>query len=382
MKETTLLTIKHLMESLFHSIDTHEQIDFINKLRHEIHILSPFKNEPIDYVQWVKNDNVVANDYNPNKVAPPEMELLEISIMNDGYTQPIVTWVNPEKDKVEVIDGFHRNRVGKESKIVRERVMGYLPVVGIRKEQQDKNDRIASTIRHNRARGKHQINAMSEIVIELKNRNWTNQRIAKQLGMDEEEVLRLCQISGLEHLFSDSDFSKAWESSDTIENEYQILTDDIESEAYEMYRIPNEDDKERIFHTYDKWECHKAGFYASKKEGMTAEECEQAYAEFFADDNKFRDALSHIIVEWKHSCEHYLTNKAMNRIAWLGQASMCYATGIPSKYCSGFNLLTKEQQDIANNTALEYLNKWLVANGKEEVTLNNAMSSGRQVELY
>jgi ParB-like chromosome segregation protein Spo0J len=219
MKHTTLTTIKSLIEGLFHDIDTHEQIEFINDLRLFIHQNSPFKNEPIDYVKWVVNDDVVANDYNPNKVAPPEMELLEISIINDGYTQPIVTWVNPEKSKVEVIDGFHRNRVGKESKVVRQRVMGYLPIVGIRKEQQDKNDRIASTIRHNRARGKHQINAMSEIVIELKNRNWTNQRIAKQLGMDEEEVLRLCQISGLEHLFSDSDFSKAWESSDYVENE-------------------------------------------------------------------------------------------------------------------------------------------------------------------
>lgn len=382
MKHTTLTTIKSLIEGLFHDIDTHEQIEFINDLRLFIHQNSPFKNEPIDYVKWVVNDDVVANDYNPNKVAPPEMELLEISIINDGYTQPIVTWVNPEKSKVEVIDGFHRNRVGKESKVVRQRVMGYLPIVGIRKEQQDKNDRIASTIRHNRARGKHQINAMSEIVIELKNRNWTNQRIAKQLGMDEEEVLRLCQISGLEHLFSDSDFSKAWESSDYVENEYEILTDDVESSAYEMYRIPNEDDKDRIFHTYEKWECYKAGFYASRKEGMTAEQCEQAYAEFLGDDNRFSLALNGVITEWKYSCEHYLTNKSMNRIAWLGQASMCYATGVPSKYCAGFNLLTEEQQTKANEIALTFLNKWLVANNRPEVTMNLALSIGRQVELY
>jgi hypothetical protein len=382
MKHTTLTTIKSLIEGLFHDIDTHEQIEFINDLRLFIHQNSPFKNEPIDYVKWVVNDDVVANDYNPNKVAPPEMELLEISIINDGYTQPIVTWVNPEKSKVEVIDGFHRNRVGKESKVVRQRVMGYLPIVGIRKEQQDKNDRIASTIRHNRARGKHQINAMSEIVIELKNRNWTNQRIAKQLGMDEEEVLRLCQISGLEHLFSDSDFSKAWESSDYVENEYEILTDDVESSAYEMYRIPNEDDKDRIFHTYEKWECHKAGFYASRKEGMTAEQCEQAFAEFLGDDNRFSLALNGVITEWKYSCEHYLTNKSMNRIAWLGQASMCYATGVPSKYCAGFNLLTEEHQTKANEIALTFLNKWLVANNRPEVTMNLALSIGRQVELY
>lgn len=376
------MNVKNLILNDILNMSIDEKVNYINDLREFIHLQSPFKNEPVDFVKWVKNDSVVANDYNPNKVAPPEMELLEISIMNDGYTQPIVTWGNPDKDKLEVIDGFHRNRVGKESKIIKERVIGYLPVVGIRKEQQDKNDRIASTIRHNRARGKHQINAMSEIVIELKNRNWTNQRIAKQLGMDEEEVLRLCQISGLENLFNDSDFSKAWESSDTIENEFIILTDDIDQEEYEMYRIPNEDDKDRIFHTYDKWECHKYGFYASRKDGMTSEECELAYADFLSDNNRFESALNSIINDWKYSCEHYLTNKSMNRIAWLGQASMCFATGVPSKFCSGYNLLTTQQQNDANNLALKYLNKWLVNNGFKEVTLDIAMSSGRQVELY
>ena len=165
---------------------------------------------PVYNVKAVPIDKVKSNDYNPNSVAPPEMELLEVSIMNDGYTQPIVGW--KQDDLVEVVDGFHRHRVGKESDVVNQRVQGYLPVVNIRNSQSGKNDRIASTIRHNRARGKHQVNAMSEIVIELKNRNWTNKRIAKQLGMDEEEVLRLCQVSGLEHLFSDNDFSQAWEA--------------------------------------------------------------------------------------------------------------------------------------------------------------------------
>lgn len=364
------------------SLPLAEQVDFINKLRYEIHKVSPFKDEPVDYVQWVISSDVVANDYNPNKVAPPEMELLELSIINDGYTQPIVTWVNPEKDKVEVIDGFHRNRVGKESKIVSQRIKGYLPTVGIRKEQQDKNDRIASTIRHNRARGKHQIDAMSEIVIELKNRNWSNQRIAKQLGMDEEEVLRLCQISGLEHLFSDADFSRAWESSDTVTNEYEMLTDDVSDSEYELYRIPNEDDKERIYHTFDKWECHKAGFYASKKDGFTSEECEKAYAEFLSNSDLFASTLEKVITEWKHSCEHYLTNRSMNRIAWLGQAAMCYAKGVPSKYCGGFNLLSQDEQHKANLVALEYLNKWLINNERQPVTLEQALSIGRQVELY
>jgi hypothetical protein len=261
-------------------------------------------------------------------------------------------------------------------------VHGYLPIVTIRNEQSNKNDRIASTIRHNRARGKHQINAMSEIVIELKNRNWTNQRIAKQLGMDEEEVLRLCQISGLEHLFNDNDFSKAWESNDYIENQYELLTEEIESVEYEMYRIPNESDTERVFHTYDKWECHRAGFYASKKDGMTAEECQQGYADFLGDDLLFRQYLLIVITEWKYSCEHYLTNKSMNRIAWLGQASVCAYSGIPSVFCSGFNLLSELDKERANQTALEYLNMWLSKNNMSTVTMNQALSQGRQVELY
>jgi hypothetical protein len=108
--------------------------------------------------------------------------------------------------------------------------------------------------------------AMSEIVIELKNRNWTNQRIAKQLGMDEEEVLRLCQVSGLEHLFSDKDFSSAWVTEDD-NNVFEVLTDEIPEEIVNSFRVGNVNDKNRIFHTYDKWECHKDGFYKSTKEG-------------------------------------------------------------------------------------------------------------------
>lgn len=362
-------------------LDFDDKIEYINSLKLLLHSLSPFKNEPVDCVLWVKNENVVANDYNPNKVAPPEMELLEVSIMNDGYTQPIVTWNNSEKNKIEVIDGFHRNRVGKESKVVANRIKGYLPIVNIRKSQSNKNDRIASTIRHNRARGKHQVDAMSEIVIELKNRNWTNKRISKQLGMDEEEVLRLCQVSGLEHLFNDSDFSNAWEASDYVD-EFNPIDDNVPDELMDKYRIPNEKDTDRIFHTYDKWECHKAGFYASSKEGMTNEECEAEYVRILTDIPLFSSILEKVIVEWKYSCEHYLTNKAMNRIAWLGQASVCYETGVPSKYSSGWFLLTKEQQDEANMAALTYLNRWLISNEFEPLNPEEAIDKTRQVELY
>jgi hypothetical protein len=359
-----------------------EKVSYINELRQFIHENSPFKNEPVDFVKWVLNEDVVANDYNPNKVAPPEMELLEVSILNDGYTQPIVSWSNPEKNgKIEVIDGFHRNRVGKESKVVKQRVLGYLPVVDIRTERSNKNDRIASTIRHNRARGKHQVNAMSEIVIELKNRNWTNNKIAKQLGMDEEEVLRLCQISGLENLFSDKDFSRAWVSDDSNEK-FIPIHDKLLPLEIEMYRAGNTNDPNRIFHTYDKWECQKAGFYFSKHEKYSNEESEFQFISLISDLNKFEKALNRVITEWKFSCEHYLTNKAMNRIAWLGQASVCIETGVPSSYSGAWFKIQKEKQDEANLKALEYLNKWLKNNNRSEISLKEALSEGRQVELY
>ena len=186
-----------------------ERVAEINRIRLALHELSPFRQETVDCVLWVKSDSVQSNDYNPNAVAPPEMKLLETSIVNDGYTQPIVTW---RRDEVhEVVDGFHRNRVGKESKVVAERIQGYLPVVVIKDSQADKGDRIASTIRHNRARGKHRVEAMSDIVVELKRRNWSEDRIGRELGMDPDEVLRLCQITGMAELFADADFSKSWD---------------------------------------------------------------------------------------------------------------------------------------------------------------------------
>lgn len=202
-----------------------ERIELLNAFKKEIHKESPFKNEPVDCVLWLKNDKVVANDYNPNTVAPPEMQLLATSIIEDGYTQPIVAWEN--EDKIEVVDGFHRNRVGREIKEVAERIQGYLPVVVINASQEDRGDRIASTIRHNRARGKHGIGAMSDIVLELKRRNWSDKKISDKLGMDKDEVLRLTQITGLAEMFKDRDFSMAWEAEKleevVIENEQENL---------------------------------------------------------------------------------------------------------------------------------------------------------------
>lgn len=186
-----------------------EKVPAINKVKEELHRISPFASEPVDCVLWVPAEQVEANDYNPNSVAPPEMKLLEISITEDGYTQPIVAW--GKNGYFEVVDGFHRNRVGKESKPVRERIHGYLPITLINHDREDKGDRIAATIRHNRARGKHQIAAMSDIVLDLSRRNWSDAKIGRELGMEPDEVLRLKQITGLAKLFSDVEFSEAWE---------------------------------------------------------------------------------------------------------------------------------------------------------------------------
>lgn len=192
------------------SLEEQERIDCINEIRKLLYARSPMRDEPVDCVLWMSAESVHANDYNPNTVAAPEMKLLERSIEADGYTQPIVAF--PEGGKYEVVDGFHRNRVGKESKTVKPRLKGRLPVVLINQDRQGKADRIAATIRHNRARGKHGVEAMSQIVIDLHRRNWSDSKIAKELGMDADEVLRLKQITGLAEMFANTEFSEAWEA--------------------------------------------------------------------------------------------------------------------------------------------------------------------------
>ncbi len=186
-----------------------EKIEKINEIKKLLHEISPFKNEPVDCVLWVKAERVEANDYNPNVVAPPEMKLLIHSVSCDGYTQPIVTFGDIEH--YEVVDGFHRHCVGQKSPEVKERIKGYLPITVINEDRTDRTDRIAATIRHNRARGKHVVTGMSDIVLELSRRNWSDERISRELGMEPDEVLRLKQITGLAELFADKEFSEAWE---------------------------------------------------------------------------------------------------------------------------------------------------------------------------
>lgn len=201
----------------YDSLSVDEQIDAINEIKIILHEISPMRNEPVDCVLWVRNDAVRANDYNPNSVAPPEMELLRQSIMEDGYTQPIVSF--KEDEFITVVDGFHRNRVGKEVADVRERVHGRLPVVNINQNKQGRGDRMASTIRHNRARGSHNIELMSTIVSELVEMGKGDTWICKHVGMSKDELLRMKQITGLASLFMNKDFSMSWEADSIDESD-------------------------------------------------------------------------------------------------------------------------------------------------------------------
>lgn len=164
---------------------------------------------PVYSVRAVPLDKVRANTYNPNSVAPPEMALLETSIWEDGYTMPVVCYYLPDEDVYEIVDGYHRYTVLKTSERIREREGGMLPVVVIEKDQ---SNRMASTIRHNRARGSHSIELMSNIVSELTQAGMSDAWIIRHIGMDKDELLRLKQITGLADLFKDREFSKAWEA--------------------------------------------------------------------------------------------------------------------------------------------------------------------------
>lgn len=163
---------------------------------------------PVYNVKSIPIEKIQANAYNPNSVAPPEMKLLYQSIKEDGYTMPIVCYYLEDIDRYEIVDGFHRYTTMKLHKDIYERENGCLPVVVIDKPI---SERMASTIRHNRARGTHSIELMTNIVAELVESGMSDAWIMKNIGMDAEELLRLKQISGLSALFKDKDFSKSWE---------------------------------------------------------------------------------------------------------------------------------------------------------------------------
>lgn len=184
--------------------------------------MSDLLNHPVSSVQWVSVDDVEPNDYNPNSVAGQEMQLLYTSIKHDGYTQPVVTIWDEEKDKYVIVDGFHRYFICKNNKDIFESTGGMVPVVVIKK---DINERMASTIRHNRARGAHSVKGMSSMVFDMLDNGWSDSEICNNLGMEPDELLRLKHITGFSKLFADTEYNKTWVSKHQIriKKEYKEL---------------------------------------------------------------------------------------------------------------------------------------------------------------
>lgn len=195
------------------NLNDQELIDYLEELKDILHVLSPLKDQPVDRIKWVNIDKVKPNDYNPNSVAKKEMGLLYTSIKHDGYTQPIVTIYDNKTDKYIIIDGFHRYFTCKNNKDILARNKGKLPIVILNKEI---NDRMASTVRHNRARGMHSITGMSSMVFNMLDNGWEDQDICNELGMQPEELLKLKHITGFSKLFKDVEYSKSWMTKNQI----------------------------------------------------------------------------------------------------------------------------------------------------------------------
>lgn len=212
--------ILDLAQQLADAIDAlplDEKVEALNQARLKLHKISPFKFEPVDFVQWVKSENVIANDYNPNSVARPEMKLLEHSMIKNGVTFPIATGAltteGPIVDRAQkTVDGFHRGTHCKTSKVIRKRLHGYSPISNIAGDASDLNHLMSATVEFNRARGEHSVELMAGLVKEMIQLGQTEQEIAKHLGMEAEEVLRLKQMTGLAGLFKGQSYSKSWEA--------------------------------------------------------------------------------------------------------------------------------------------------------------------------
>lgn len=194
-------------------LNEEEQIVFFENIKELIHKISPLKDQPVNRVLWVDINKVSPNDYNPNSVAKKEMGLLYTSILHDGYTQPVVTIYDEEQKKYIIIDGFHRYFTCKSNPEILERNKGRLPIVVLNKNI---NDRMASTVRHNRARGMHSVTGMSSMVFNMLENGWQDQDICNELGMSVEELVKLKHITGFSKLFQDKEYSKSWETKNQI----------------------------------------------------------------------------------------------------------------------------------------------------------------------
>jgi len=196
-----------------------QRMPVLSLVREKLHGLSPIRSQPVDMIRWVPVEQVSPNDYNPNSVAEVEMRLLYHSIKQDGYTQPVVTIWDDERQKYVIVDGFHRYFVCKTNEDIRARNKGMLPIVVIEK---DINDRMASTVRHNRARGKHSIEGMSNMVFSMLDQGWSDEEVCNELGMEPGELLRLKHITGFSKLFESREYSMAWKSRTMIREEKRL----------------------------------------------------------------------------------------------------------------------------------------------------------------
>lgn len=208
MNNKIKLLANQLAEEINGIGDVDSKIDVLNEVRKTLHNVSPLKHHPVDCVFWEKSSNVEANEYNPNAVAPPEMALLRQSIVEDGYTMPIVAY---RGETIKIVDGFHRRQTERNNPEVSASTFGRVPLTQIRTSQEGQGERMASTIRHNRARGSHNIELMSTIVAELVEMGKGDRWICQHLGMTADELLRMKQITGLAALFQNDSFSKSWE---------------------------------------------------------------------------------------------------------------------------------------------------------------------------
>lgn len=206
------MKIRDLISDLVVEIDNiqdfNEKVKVLNYVRFLLHEISPLKHHPIDYVQWEKSENVEKNDYNPNTVFKPEFKSLQESILEDGYDQPIVT--SPEDDIYRIVDGEHRRKSEQLNKKISESTFGYVPITLIRKDRRNLADRMTSTVRHNRARGAHKTNIMSDMVKDMLKLGLSDIDICKRLGMDAEEFLRMKQIMKVEDFFKNEEYGNAW----------------------------------------------------------------------------------------------------------------------------------------------------------------------------
>lgn len=209
------MPLKQLIQQKFDEItDTREKILFLEELRAFIHEISPQHSQPVNFVRWIPIEKVHANDYNPNSVAKNEMRLLYVSISHDGYTQPVVTVYDDKKDQYVIVDGFHRYTTMRLNQDIADRNNGLLPVVVIEKSI---NDRMASTVRHNRARGKHSVSGMANMVFQMLENGWTDEAICAELGVEPDELIRLKHVTGFSKLFENVEYRRSWETKRQIQ---------------------------------------------------------------------------------------------------------------------------------------------------------------------